>query len=105
MTITILRDGGAQSFSPNPAGAGGQQVVFKNNDSIEHRVRLNDGSLDTGIIPPGGTSRAVTMPASGANYHCEIHPGMIGSVNPASGGPPPECTQYCGDDVDPNDGY
>ena len=41
MTITILRQNGAQSFSPNPALAGGQMVVFKNTDSITHRVTLN----------------------------------------------------------------
>src|SRR5207253_3083388 len=48
MTITILRQIGAQSFSPNPALAGGQMVVFKNTDSITHRVTLNDANVDTG---------------------------------------------------------
>src|SRR5687768_18140541 len=53
VTITITRQNGAQSFSPNPASAGGQMVVFRNADSILHRVQLNDGSLDTGNIAPG----------------------------------------------------
>src|SRR5262245_718626 len=105
VTITITRQNGAQSFSPNPASAGGQQVVFKNADSITHRVALNDGSVDTGDIAPGATSRVVPLPASGTNYHCTIHPDMIGSVNPSSGGPPPECTSYCGGEPNPNDGY
>lgn len=96
ITISITRQNGAQSFSPNPATAGGQLVVFKNNDSIVHRVMLNDGTLDTGDIAPGAISRALTMPASGTNYHCTIHPSMIGSVNPASGGAPPPCEGvYC----------
>jgi plastocyanin len=86
---------GTQAFSPNPASFGGQSVVFKNNDSITHRVVLNDGSVDTGDIAPGATSRAVVMPTAGTNYHCSLHPGMIGAVAGGSG-PPPACTGlYC----------
>jgi plastocyanin len=99
MTISITRQNGAQSFSPNPASAGGRAVVFKNNDSVLHSVRLNDGSIDTGNIAPGATSREVMMPASGTNYHCGLHPDMVGSVNGSSGAPPPPCEGiYCGGD-------
>src|SRR5262245_28665006 len=69
-TITITGQAGARSFSPNPAEFGGQLVQFKNNDTITHRVALNDGSLDTGDIAPGATSRAIAMPTGGTNYHC-----------------------------------
>src|SRR5688572_30991300 len=69
LTITITRQNGAQSFSPNPADVGGMTVVFRNSDSIVHRVVLNDGSTDTGDIAPGATSAAVVMPLSGTNYH------------------------------------
>lgn len=96
ITISITRQNGAQSFSPNPATAGGQLVVFRNNDSIVHRVVLNDGTLDTGDIAPGSTSRSLLMPTTGTNYHCSLHPTMIGSVSPASGGTPPPCEGvYC----------
>lgn len=95
-TININGQNGMQAFSPNPAAFGGQTVVFKNNDSTAHRVLLNDGSVDTGDISPGATSRQVTMPTSGTNYHCSIHPGMIGSVNASSGGTAPPCEGlYC----------
>ena len=93
--ITVNGQNGAQSFSPNPANAGGMVVVFHNADSIVHRVVLNDGSIDTGDIAPGKDSAAVTMPTTGTNYHCSIHPTMIGAVDSASG-PPPTCTgPYC----------
>ena len=95
MTITITRQNGAQSFSPNPASAGGQLVVFRNNDSVTHHVALNDGAVDTGDIAPGATSRAVQMPSNGTNYHCTLHPDMIGSISAASGAPPPECVGIC----------
>ena len=96
MTITIVTQNGAQSFSPNPASAGGQQVVFKNSDTVVHRVVLNDGSIDTGDIAPGASSRVVTMPVAGTNYHCSLHANMIGAVQAASGGGAPPCTgPYC----------
>ncbi|HSL72090.1 MAG TPA: hypothetical protein VK864_17715 [Longimicrobiales bacterium] len=95
MTINIVGDRGSQSFSPNPATAAGQQVVFRNNDTIVHRVLLNDGSIDTGDIAPGATSRVITMPAAGTNYHCVVHPGMIGAVKTETAGPPPCTGAYC----------
>ena len=95
-TINIVGQNGTQAFNPNPAGFGGQTVAFKNNDTITHRVLLNDGSVDTGDIAPGATSRTVQMPNDGTNYHCAIHPGMIGAVAASFGAPPPACSgQYC----------
>lgn len=95
VTISIVGERGGQSFSPNPASAAGRRVVFRNTDSVVHRVRLNDLSVDTGDIPPGGTSREVMMPNTGTNYHCFLHPTMIGAVG-APAQPPPPCTgQYC----------
>lgn len=95
VTINIVGERGAQSFSPNPAMAAGLTVVFRNNDSQVHRIRLNDLSIDTGDIPPGGTSRAVTMPAAGANYHCFLHPTMVGAVGSSDTAPPPCTGIYC----------
>ena len=95
VTINIVGERGAQSFSPNPASAAGRRVVFKNNDSVVHHVQLNDLSIDTGDIPPGGTSREVAMPAAGTNYHCTLHPTMIGAVGGSNAGPPPCTGQYC----------
>jgi plastocyanin len=96
LTITITRQNGAQSFSPNPASAGGQMVVFRNADNIIHRVQLNDATLDTGNLAPGATSAPVLMPASGTNYHCTLHPDMIGAVSGTSGTPPTCDGPYCG---------
>ena len=95
-TIDIVGQNGTQAFSPNPANFGGQMVVFRNTHTVPHRVVLNDGSIDTGDIAPGATSRAVQMPTAGTNYHCSLHPGMIGSVSGTAGGQPPTCEGvYC----------
>jgi plastocyanin len=78
--IDVVRENGAQSFSPNPATVpAGQMVVWHNVDTVTHRVVLNDGTLDTGNIAPGAFSAPMTLRAVGP-YHCSIHPSMIGTL-------------------------
>jgi plastocyanin len=75
------------SFSPNPATLpAGQMVVWRNVDSITHRMVLNSGSFDTGNLAPGASSQpmAINVPAGGDPYHCSIHPSMVGTLVPAS---------------------
>ncbi|AMY09121.1 hypothetical protein LuPra_02334 [Luteitalea pratensis] len=97
VTVNITATAGAQSFNPNPAVmATSGTVAWMNRDGATHRIVANDGSFDSGDIAPGATSRAVTAPAVGANYHCSIHPNMIGAIGAAQGQPPPPCTgTYC----------
>jgi len=98
VTINIVATNGSQSFTPNPAAqAVGGTVSFRTGDGLAHRIVANDGSFDTGDLAPGVTSRALQPSAAGANYHCSIHPAMVGSIGSAQGEPPPMCTgQYCG---------
>jgi len=73
---------GSQSFSPNPASVTqGTMVVWNNNDSTTHHILLNDGSLDTGTIAPGTSSAPMVLTVRSAQYHCTIHPTMVGSIN------------------------
>ena len=93
--ITIVGDRGNSSFNPNPGSASGGMASWRNTDNQVHRIMSNDGSFDTGNIPPGQTSAPKAVPGAGMNYHCSIHPGMIGAIN-ADAGPPPPCTGiYC----------
>lgn len=93
--IGIVGDRGSQSFTPNPAQGGqGQNVTFRNNDGVTHRIMTNDGMFDTGDIAPGASSTPRALPTNGTNYHCTIHPGMIGAIA-GSQGPPPCTGQYC----------
>ena len=93
-TITIAANNGAQSFTPNPAQVGGQMAVWENTHGETHRIVANDQSFDTGDLVPGATSAMVPLPAAGLNYHCEIHPTMIGG---SGGAARPPCTDplYC----------
>ena len=96
LSVDIVGDRGSQSFTPNPAlPSSGQSVSWRNGDGVTHRIVSNDGSFDTGNIAPGTASPGTRIPTDGANYHCSIHPGMIGAVA-GTRGSPPQCTgDYC----------
>jgi plastocyanin len=82
VTINVVAINGAQSFSPNPATLpAGQMIVWRNVDSITHRVVLNGRSVDTGDLAPGASSQPMAIAAGDGQYHCSIHPVMVGSVN------------------------
>lgn len=95
-TVNVVGQNGAQSFSPNPSTAvQGDMVSWHNSDNTTHHIVLNDGSLDTGDIAPGASSAALRLATNGANYHCTIHPTMVGSINTTTGPPPPCTGPYC----------
>lgn len=80
--IAITATNGAQSFSPNPSNVqSGQAIVFRNSDSVAHRIVLDNGSLDTGLIAAGQSSAALSWSGASGTYHCTIHPSMVGSIN------------------------
>jgi plastocyanin len=94
--INIVGDRGAQSFSPNPGSVTQSRMVsWRNSDSVVHRIVSNDGSFDTGNIAAGASSTPLTLLTDGTNYHCSLHPGMIGAINASAGAPPPCTGQYC----------
>ena len=97
-TISIAGERGSQSFSPNPASAGGRMVMWRNDDGVTHHIVANDGSFDTRDITPGAISTMVQMPQGGLNYHCSIHPTtMFGAIGGGGGEAPPACEDYCED--------
>lgn len=84
MTVSILGTRGSNSFSPNPVSPGGRTLVWRNDDVFAHRIVADDGSFDTGNLAGGATSGIVQPPAGSIDYHCSIHPTMVGSIG--SGG-------------------
>jgi plastocyanin len=97
VTINVVAINGAQSFSPNPATVpSGQMVVWHNVDTITHRVVLNDRSVDAGDLAPSASSVPMAIAgAGGRQYHCSIHPVMVGSVNQGTSLPTPCQGPYC----------
>jgi hypothetical protein len=64
--------------------------------NITHHVVLNDKSIDTGDLAPGASSQPMAIAAVGGQYHCSIHPVMVGSVNQDTSNAPPPCQgAYC----------
>jgi plastocyanin len=62
----------------------GQQVRWHNADSTTHTATQNGSGFDTGFIRPGATSVPITVTTAGTlNYHCEIHPEMLGALRVA----------------------
>ena len=95
VTINVVAINGAQSFSPNPATLPpGQMVVWHNVNNTTHRVVLNDRSVDTANLAPGASSQPMAIGAAGGQYHCSIHPEMIGSINQDTSTAPPPSSSY-----------
>jgi plastocyanin len=95
--FAVVALGLAQSFSPNPTTLpAGQMVVWHNVDSITHHVVLDDRSVDTGDLLPGAPSPPMSIAAAGGQYHCSIHPVMVGSLNQDTSNTPAACQgAYC----------
>src|SRR5512138_3059866 len=66
ITVSIMGQNGAQSFTPNPAPVTqGSLVVWRNSDNTVHHIVMNDGSFDSGDIGPGGTSGTMRLSSAG----------------------------------------
>jgi len=93
VTIAIVASTGNTAFQPNPVKANsGDTVIFRNSDSVMHRLVMDDGSADLGEIAPGAVSRSMTLrSASATNFHCTLHSSMVGSINGAAAPEPPAC--------------
>ncbi len=65
--------------------AAGATVIFANVGGKPHTLTADDGSFDTGVVPPGaeggrfaGTSATFSIAKPGRyNFHCEIHPAVM----------------------------
>ena len=84
MTVSIVA--GAQTltttaFNPNPMTVpSGSTVTWMNNDNITHTSTSNSGVWSSGGIAPGATfSHTFSTPGT-FQYHCSIHPNMVGTV-------------------------
>jgi len=89
VTVSIIGTQGNKSYVPNPiATSSGEQVVFRNNDTVVHHIVMDDGSIDFGLVA-GGASTTAKGVGAGGNFHCSIHPSMVGSINGAVAPEPP----------------
>lgn len=96
--VSIIGAIGNAAFQPNPVVAKtGDTVMFRNADNALHHLMMDDGSADLGDIAPGATSQGFTLSnAAATNFHCTIHPTMVGSINGALPETPTECVDAAG---------
>jgi plastocyanin len=72
---------GSQAFPPNPLTVdAGTTVTWMNTDSIAHTSTSDGAGWDSGIIAAGAQYSVALNTAGTFHYHCQIHPGMIGTV-------------------------
>lgn len=60
--------------------AAGEEIVVENADATTHTVTADDGSFDSGNIAGGQTGRFTVDEPGEYPFHCEIHPGMTGTL-------------------------
>jgi plastocyanin len=88
VTVSIVGTRGNASYVPNPVPvSGSEQVIFRNNDTVAHRIMMDNGSADFGNLSPGSSSQARSV--SSGNFHCTTHPSMVGSIGGTTPPAPP----------------
>lgn len=79
--IDVAEINGPYSFYPSPATVRSEPIIiWRNSDTVTHRVVFDDLSVDTGTLAPGTSSQPITVGPGHWPYHCAIHPSMVGSV-------------------------
>ena len=72
---------GNRAYTPDELNvAVGTTVTWMNTDSIAHTSTSNAAGWDSGIVAPGGRFSFAFQNAGTFQYHCAIHPGMVGTV-------------------------
>ena len=88
-TITIPQGAAAQQvkvyYLPNPAQLSvGSKITWINKDTAPHTATAINGSFDTSLINAGSSGSAIIKGTGTIQYHCTIHPWMIGIVQTTS---------------------
>ena len=78
--MNIVSSSGSGAFSPNPVEVpSGGSITWRNSTGTSHVLVMNDGTPIATIA--AGASATTTLSGSGGNFHCTIHPSMVGSIN------------------------
>lgn len=70
-----------RAFSPDELDVSvGDTVTWTNTDSVSHTSTSDRSGWDSGVVAPGGKFSFAFQAAGTYQYHCAIHPGMVGTV-------------------------
>lgn len=91
--VNIVEGGSTDDWGYDPPSlsiATGDTVIWTNTGAADHTVTADDGSFDSGSIPPGGTFEFTFSETGDFQYHCTPHPFMVAAISvsdsPAGGG-------------------
>jgi plastocyanin len=77
-TVRITNTG----FSPTEVNSiGATDILWVNDDERTHNVTLNDGSFNSGDIPPGGSASRTFNALGHHPYHCSYHLSEKGMIS------------------------
>ena len=72
---------GNRAYTPDEVTvAVGTTVIWTNTDSISHTSTSDATGWNSGIVAPGGQFSFAFQTPGTFQYHCTIHPGMVGTV-------------------------
>ena len=72
---------GTNAFGINPLTVtAGTTVTWTNMDQISHTSTSNSGVWNSGAMGPGGSFTVLLSTTGTFQYHCSIHPGMMGTI-------------------------
>jgi plastocyanin len=83
-SVTIpmgAEDLGNRAYDPGEVSVSvGGTVTWMNTDTVSHTSTSNGSGWNSGIIAPGRQFSAAFSTRGTFQYHCAIHPGMVGTV-------------------------
>ena len=84
-TTTVDAVVGGNQWGPVSAKVG-DVITWTNQDSVPHKVALDDGSCTmSSNIPPGGGKASLVFSTPGTfPFHCTVHPSMKGTITIAA---------------------
>ncbi len=83
-TVTIPSGASTQTtaaFGANPLTiTAGTTISWLNNDTTTHTSAADGNQWTSGNIAPGGRFNFTFASPGRFTYHCQIHPGMVGTI-------------------------
>lgn len=81
MSKTYNIDIKEMAFPKNTGVEQGDTVVWTNRMNMAHTITADDGQFDSGVIGKDQVFSQVFKTAGTIDYHCEIHPNMVGRIS------------------------
>lgn len=75
--VTIVDFAFSPAYAAIPAGS---TITWYNAGAAPHTATSNSGAFASGVLSAGGAYSATLWTPGAYGYFCEIHPGMVGTV-------------------------